>query len=186
MKKILLIAAAVIVAVVVSIVCINNNKKEVLPTPEEVVAVVTPESIYGESNLIVSEKYTSDYSWFETEVRLSGNCDTLETFDFVSVTSIFQFTQENNQPMVLLINQDQEVVEKPGAFVLEDLKLNDVEVNLTFEDAFNRLHEVNYPLPSTSVMLLRKPLGPTLENPQYFIGKVLKVDAITGEVKTVE
>jgi hypothetical protein len=134
-----------------------------------------------------------DYEWFETTVNYKDFLDEETDGSVVSVASVFQtvtqvdstsyrvytFTHENGKVKV-------EEAEGPW---LEDCVLNDVEINLTFEDAFNKLMEADIVKPHSKVCVLRKPIGPVEVNPQYIFGNAqmaVFVDAVNGNVTDID
>lgn len=59
------------------------------------------------------------------------------------------------------------------------------DIEITFNEAFQRVMESNYPKPHSKNCVLRKEVGSTDYHPQYIFGNPhaqLYVDAVTGEV----
>lgn len=136
-----------------------------------------------------------DYRWFETTVMysdyLDDDCDASEV-KILSITNTFQ--------CVTLIGNGADtkvyIYETTGkgktcraydTFMLEDEPLNDEDILLTFDDAYNKLMEANITKPHSMYCVLRKPVGPMECNAQYIFGNrktQVFVDAVTGDVSS--
>lgn len=137
--------------------------------------------------------YSNDYRWFETGITLNNFLDGEDTDATVeSVYNIFQTVVEHGNgydtEVICVAHKGTETgTETKAAFWVGDMLLNEAEIKLTFEDAYNRLMEANLPKPHSRQCVLRKELGPKEANAQYIFGNIrehIYVDAVTGDVKT--
>jgi len=160
----------------------------------------------GEAGLVVENTISADreymylhagkdYAWFETQVTLKnyldGDSTSSEIEKIVSVfqvvnrvdscsfdTQVYTFSHEYGKTEVVSIKD----------FWIEDFALNDQKINLTFENAYNKLMEANCPKPHSRKCTLRLQVGPIAANPQYIFGNIREqvyVDAVDGTVSTV-
>ena len=135
----------------------------------------------------------ASYLWFETCVSLTDFLDEDGDHAIESVSNIFQVVEENEEgadTQVILYSHtaDTSAVDVRHTFWVEDKPLNDVEMTLTFEEALERVFEVNLPKPHSKQAVLRKELGPNDANPQWIFGNKeaqIYVDAVTGDASDV-
>ena len=132
-----------------------------------------------------------NYTWFETCILMKDYMDSETDGSVEEVTSIFQVVTEETETgadvHVIIITQtlDTNMIEVKHDFWIEDCPLNNDTIKLTFEDAFLKLMESNYPKPHSKNCVLRREVGPRDANPQYIFGNTetqIYVDAVTGEV----
>lgn len=170
-----------------------KNKKEVVPIDVPAVTLNVEHSIATDREDMFLN-YNEDYKWFETCVLLKDYLDSDSTTSAVAgITSIFQTITEKNEGfdthVIMFVHTEQSNgVEIKDGFWVEDFPLNDAEISVTFEEAYNRLMEANLPKPHSKHCVLRKELGPKAANPQYIFGNnqyQVYVDAATGEVTDV-
>ena len=137
--------------------------------------------------------YKEDYRWFETGITLNKFMDAEDTDATVeSIYNVFQTVVErgegfDTQVVCMAHKGEENGTEVKAAFWVGDCLLNEEEIKLTFEQAYNRLMQANLPKPHSKQVVLRKELGPKEANAQYIFGNVkdhVYVDAVTGDVKT--
>ena len=134
--------------------------------------------------------YGGDYRWFETCILMKDYMDSETDGSVEAVTSVFQVITEketgfDTHVVMTVQTLDTNTVEIKHGFWVEDFPLNDEEINLTFEEAFLRANEANYPKPHSKHCVLRREVGPNPANAQYIFGNnkgQIYVDAVTGEV----
>lgn len=135
--------------------------------------------------------YGSDYRWFEQCVLLKDFLDEENDGTIAGISNVFQIVEGDEQAFdvhVILISHaanGKDTVEVKEGFWVEDYPLNDEAIVLSFEQAYERVMQSNYPKPHSRHCVLRKEVGPVDANPQYIFGNShaqLYVDAITGEV----
>ena len=71
-------------------------------------------------------------------------------------------------------------------FWVEDFPMNEENIAVSYQEAYEKLMAVNLPKPHTRQVVLRKQIGPKPCNPQWIFGNLreqLYVDAVTGEVR---
>ena len=173
--------------------CEKNKPVDSTETTDSAALVV--ENVTGMDRQKMFQDFGKDYRWFETCIVLKDYLDSEETDGTVTgISNIFQVVtargEESFDTKVISIAHvgdasNEEV--KEMAFWVGDKPLNDEEIALTFEDAFERLMEANCPKPHSKYVVLRKELGPLPNvNAQYVFGNVqsqVYVDAVTGDVK---
>lgn len=134
--------------------------------------------------------YGEDYRWFETCIAMKDYMDSETDGSVEAVTSVFQVVTEkesgfDTHVIMTIQTLDTNTVEIKHGFWVEDFPLNDEFIKLTFEEAFSRAIEANYPKPHSKHCVLRCEVGPVSANAQYIFGNSrgqIYVDAITGEV----
>ena len=137
--------------------------------------------------------YAKDYRWFEIGITLKNYMDEDDTSSKVeSVYNVFQTVTErgksfDTQVVCIAHKGSMAGVETKSAFWVGDMLLNEECINLTFEQAYDRLMQANVVKPHSRQCVLRKELGPKEANPQYIFGNTSQhvyVDAVTGNVST--
>ena len=168
------------------------QKQTVGEQPQEV-ANLNVEHIIATDRQNMYLNYQKDYRWFETGITLNKFMDAEDTDATVeSIYNVFQTVVERGEGFdteVVCMAHKGEVhgTEVKGAFWVGDCLLNEAEIKLTFEQAYDRLMQANLPKPHSRQCVLRKELGPKDANAQYIFGNVkdhVYVDAVTGDVKT--
>lgn len=199
MKKLFFILAGIIV-----ILCIANftlSQCEGSKDEVEVVDTTNIDSVISVENFLnkdfaVMDTIAPKYVWYETNIKLTGEVDTLESVSLEMVSNVFQTTTQVGQSFVTNVycgkhadgNDWFDV--KENAFWVEDNDLTPYKDSLiTFEQAFDALMKANCPKPKSVFCTLRKQVGPIDANPQYIFGNdnrgLAYVDAITGAVSTI-
>lgn len=134
--------------------------------------------------------YQESYRWYECCIVLQNFLDEENDGIITDITNIFQVVNDtlgttDTHVIFITHNRYKDYIDSKHGFWLGDLTLKSEEVQISFEEAFQKLMESNYPKPHSKQCVLRKELGPVVTNPQYIFGNVrnhLYVDAITGEV----
>lgn len=133
------------------------------------------------------------YTWFETEVKYAKKLnDPEQTGEIAQIRNIFQKATPVGKGYDVKVYQA--ITTKAGTvyqdkegFWIEDYPLNEVKINLTFKEAYDRLMAANITKPDGSYCVLRLPVGPDPDqHPVYIFGNkragMVVVDAVTGEV----
>jgi len=164
--------------------------EEVVETPE-----LKVENVISMDRQDMFLNYKEDYRWFETCIVLADFLDAEGSEGKVyAVSNIFQYIIEKDEQSadvrVVMYNHlpDTTAVEVVNSFWVGDCVMNNSEIKLTFEQAYDRLMQANLPKPHSKQVVLRKELGPKDANPQYIFGNVqchVYVDAVTGDVSTI-
>lgn len=138
--------------------------------------------------------YGGDYRWFETCILMKNFMDEETDGSVEAVTSIFQVVTEvgsgcyDTHVIMTVHTLDTSTIEVKEGFWVEDYPLNNEAICISFEEAFTKLMESNYPKPHSRHCVLRKEVGPVFTNPQYIFGNSraqIYVDATTGEVSDI-
>lgn len=205
MKKVFitLMAILAVIAGVSSCKCTPEKQEPVEPAVEQAELVV--ENLVSADRQAMFLEYGDSYRWFETCILLTDYldsvgdaADTVSVADSVSVSviegvsNIFQaiIGDDGSSFDTYVISYahtvDANSVEKVHGFWVEDSPLNEEEIKVTFQQAYDRLMEANLPKPHSKHVVLRKEVGPLNANPQYIFGNSqaqVYVDAVTGEVR---
>lgn len=196
-------AILAVIACVSSCKCTPEKQEPVEPAVEQAELVV--ENLISADRQAMFLEYGGSYRWFETCVLLTDYldsvgdaADTVSVADSVSVSviegvsNIFQaiIGDDGSSFDTYVISYahtaDTNSVEKVHGFWVEDSPLNEEEIKVTFQQAYDRLMETNLPKPHSRHVVLRKEVGPLDANPQYIFGNSqaqVYVDAVTGEVR---
>lgn len=184
MKKILFFSLLMTIGLLVSS-CSSCSKKQ---SNSEEKAPLVVENLISADREYMYNTYNENYRWYETTIVLNDTIDS-ENCDgsFKEVENLFQYIDEEGQPNVVKIihTADTTVYETIKSFVIEDSRLNDEPIKLTYADAWQRLVESNAVRPHSVYCVLRKALLPGIEYPQYIFGNEaaqITVDAFTGDV----
>ena len=193
MKKKILTFLAIVAAVVAGLVIYIKTAEKAAPAAEEAVAV----NSFKVENLISMDRqdmyinHSDNYRWYETGVQLANFLDEENDGTIEMVVNVFQTIEEYDSTtfdtFVYKYQHTSEGTAKESihGFWVEDYPLNEEVIKVSFEEAFEKIQEVNYPKPHTRQVVLRKQLGPVDANPQWIFGNLhsqLYVDAVTGEV----
>lgn len=185
MRKLIIIAVAILATL--SIAGCKCSKEE---------AVVDQQEIIVENTISTDREYMSlnygNYSWYETCVVYDNYFDADTTISVYGVSNVFQVViaqEESYDTKVVSIAHMADVSgidAREHAFWVGDFKLNEENINLTFDQAFARLMETNIPKPHSKNVVLRREIGPKPNvNAQYIFGNPnyqVYVDAVTGNV----
>ena len=175
----------------------KNSKKnlEAVDTTEVVedsIAALNVEHLVAMDRQDMYLNHNKDYRWYETCIDLVDfmyeDCDGT----IAGVANVFQAVEDYGDgsfdTYVVLFahaNNGNNSKEIKHGFWVEDFPMNDDEIKVTFEEAFQKINEVNLPKPHSKHCVLRKQIGPKACNPQYIFGNThaqIYVDAVTGAV----
>ena len=189
MRKIILVLMLALSVVLAS--CNGKEKKE-QPTQEETaVETLVLENTISADREYMFLNYDENYRWFESSIKMTEFLDSDSCSSNISeITNIFQVVTEigtgfDTHVIMITHTLDDSWVDVYDSFWVEDWPLNDEEIALTFEDAFNRALEADCPKPHSKCCVLRCEVGPKPTNAQYIFGNrrgQLYVDAVTGDV----
>ena len=164
----------------------ENKKQEIINSADlNVERVTTTDKEYMFTN------FGGDYRWFESCILLEKYLDEENEGTIASISNVFQVVEDKGKSADTFVvlaahTPDASTYEVRQGFWIEDFPMDTAEIKLTFEEAFEKINQVNLPKPHSKNCVLRKPVGPQQCNPQYVFGNIQKqlwVDAVTGEVK---
>lgn len=131
------------------------------------------------------------YEWRNSRVILN-DVITMENIDELHVTDVndvFCYWNERG-PWVQYVNSNvkygMQIPWPINDVWIEDSDLSNLQIQLSAEDALQRLKEWNGIIPPATFLTLRCPVGPKDCNAQWVIGNVndvLFIDAMTGEIR---
>lgn len=136
-----------------------------------------------------------DFRWFETTIELADFLDSENQDGTIKeITSVFQTIEASEtgcdtwvQYIATNATKGTMIPQPIHSFWMEDSPLDKEPVKITFEQALEKLNQVNSPKPHSRYCVLRKEVGPKDCNPQYIFGNSkaqLYVDAVTGDVSS--
>jgi len=179
-------------AVVTCMVSCHKTKKENAKEQTTAENVLVVESVTSTDRQDMFLNYAENYKWFETSIVLKDYLDSEESDGTVeSVTNVFQIITDIDETSadirVLLFTHTTDTVAKEviQGFWVGDDALNDEEIKIKFNDAYEALMATNIPKPHSRQVVLREEVGPKAVNPQYIFGNTkaqVYVDAVTGDV----
>lgn len=174
--------------------CSSCSHQEQPVEPETVAALVVENTISADREYMFLN-YGENYSWYESYIVLKDFLDSEECDGTIeSVSNVFQVVVEEETGADAFAVFSNYTLDSYGYEVREgiwvgDFSLNSEEIKLTFEEAFQKIQEVNAPKPHSRHCVLRREVGPVPNvNPQYVFGNnkaQLYVDVVTGEVSDV-
>lgn len=192
MKKFIFSLFAMVIATMAFVSCSKCSHDADADVP--VVETITTKTINADKSHM--DSIDKEYSYFESCFTFAGTIDTLATPDVISVSNVFQTVDKaKGEPTVYISNHSMDKSEvanwdvKVGSFWMEDFNLNDYEIKLSLEDAFEQMHKSNITKPVTKFCVLRAQLGPKRCNAQYIFGNdntgLIFVDAVNGNVTNI-
>lgn len=138
-------------------------------------------------------KVKDNYRWYETCIRLNDFLDSKDAkSDPAIVVNVFQSIVEAGNGYDTWVFKFQHfadgtnLVDSIHSFWMEDCPLNEEAIKFNYQEAFDKLMEVNSPKPHSKNAILRKPVGAVDCNAQWVFGNIkeqLWVDVVTGDVK---
>lgn len=186
------VGAAVILLLWGIIAAANHSNKgkndDVIP-----VAEFTFENVVSADKEFMSLNYGKGYVWYESTIVLANFLDEENDGEIATITDVFEVVtpqQDGYDTNVVFATHSKDasdVVAEHGVW-FGDFVLFEGEIQLTFQEAFQRFAESNYPKPHSQYCVLRKEVGPNVSNPQYIFGNstyCIYVDAVTGDVSDV-
>ena len=166
-----------------------NPKKKVLSQPAE----LNVENIISTDKEQMYLNHGGEYRWYETMILLDKYLDE-EDPKIDEVVNVFQtVVSYDEHSFDTYVHKFQHLADgtvttdSVRGFWIEDFQLEDSLINLTYEQAFEKIQQVNLPKPHSKHVCLRNPIGPKAINPQWVFGNIesqIWVDAKTGDVKT--
>ena len=161
----------------------NQNAKPTIDAPVK----IDVENAISADREYMFLNYGEGYFWYETQITLDEYLDELCCGSVASVTNVFQVSSSSD-PVVIIFTHDLNGSTSTSihSFWIEDYKLNNEAIILTYFEAFERLMQANCPKPHSKNCVLREEIGPYTCNPQYIFGNIdstVYVDAVTGEVR---
>lgn len=195
MKKLLIFIGAILVVLFSS--CNSCNKSNEASDTTNTKGIVVENTISTAKEYMFLN-YGEDYRWFESCVTMTNFMDGDSTSSEIeNVTNIFQVVEMAEDSCsadvhVITISNNKSnpeaKVEVIEGFWIEDYVLNTEEINVTFEEAYERAMNANITKPHSRQCVLRKEVGPVECNAQYIFGNSqcqIYVDAVTGEVSGI-
>lgn len=193
MRKIILSLMLVLSIVLASCSGCGNTKQQeenINVTEKQQIETLVLENTISTDREFMFLNYGGDYRWFESSLKTTEFLDEDCQGNISEITNIFQVITEvgsgyDTHVIMITHTLDTSWVDVYNSFWLEDWPLNDEEIALTFEDAFNRIQEADCPKPHSKCCVLRCEIGPNPTNAQYIFGNrraQLYVDAVTGDV----
>ena len=186
MRKFIWIVLAAFMVSFVS--CSKCGKKEESAT-DSIKSGLVVENTISSDKQFMSDNY-GEYRFYESCITLKNYLDSDTVMEIATVVNIFQIEEEKKEmkgydTKVIKFTHTPTVsaIEEIKGFWVEDFPLDSVTV--TFEEALEKINEVNMPKPHSKQCVLRKQVGPVAANPQYIFGNVksqIYVDAINGKV----
>lgn len=165
----------------------SSDNQDVKPAIDAPVKIDVENAISADREYMFLN-YGEGYFWYETQITLDEYLDELCCGSVASVTNVFQVASSDNPIVVIFTHErDGSTSKYIHSFWIEDNKLNDEPIKITYYEAFERLMEANCPKPHSKCCTLREEIGPYACNPQYIFGNIdstVYVDAVTGEVRT--
>ena len=154
-------------------------------------AVINVENVISLDRQSMYMKSGGDYRWFETEILLPEFMDTENaTSDPVMVVNIFQKVIERGNGFDTYVykfqhfNDGTVLTDSVQGFWIENVPMEDKEIVVKYVDAWEKMYQVNYPIPHSKHVTLRNPIGPVSINTQWIFGNIneqIWIDAVTGE-----
>lgn len=177
----------IIAAVCSTLLCVNACQ-----CTNENVSDSTVEDIITKNIDWMEMHYGSNYRWFETYVTYNAFLDEENDGSYATINSVFQYVEQcdsttyDTQVVLFTVKNGVELEpETRHDFWVGDAVMHVEDIEITFNEAFQRVMESNYPKPHSKNCVLRKEVGSTDYHPQYIFGNPraqLYVDAVTGEV----
>ena len=135
--------------------------------------------------------YGETYRWYETCILLKEYLDSNEASNEITgISNVFQVYRVEDEcidtdVVMYTHTADTAIVDVKHGFWVDDFPLNEELIKVTFEEAYQKVMEVNYEKPHSRQCVIRKPIGPINCNPQYIFGNIhsqIYVDATNGNV----
>lgn len=189
MKKVLMFVLGLVLALGISSCSSCSSSTPKLGVAD---APLSVEHVIAADREAMYLKSGGDYRWYETGVQLKNFIDEENDGSIEMIVNVFQVIEQyDSTSFDTFVFKFQHFADGTVAedsvhgFWVEDCPLNEEVIKVSFEEAFEKLNEVNYPKPHSRQVVLRKEVGPVDANPQWIFGNLhsqLYVDAVTGEV----
>lgn len=186
MKKFYFIFTCILMFCVMSCTC---SKQEEIKEDVKVEDLVKADYAYIDS-------LYNHYSFYEVTAKFENYFDSESTNSIIeTLNSVFQVITQIDSTSAdvevltfahILGQKDTLIVEH--GFWIEDYPMNDENIVITFEEAYNKMMSANCVKPHSKMCVLRKEVGPIDANVQYIFGNQqaqVYVDAVTGNVSLV-
>jgi hypothetical protein len=138
-------------------------------------------------------KFGDNYRWFETCILLPEFLDSENvTSEPSMLVNIFQSIIEYGNGADTYVWKFQHFtdgtvnIDSIHSFWIEDFPLDRDTIKLSYNQAFERMMESNFPKPHSKNVVLRNPIGPVGVNAQWVFGNIneqIWIDAVTGDAK---
>lgn len=197
MKKIFSIMCLMIMALVSLVSCDQKctNGKVPVPLDSCLNETETPvngynfEEVVKVDNDFVLNKYESSV-FFEVDAVLDGYVDEETELNVQEIKTIFH--DYKKKPSVIIVLREGAYGEDPAISKLDTLLMDYLPIKLplelTLQQAIEKLKESDIKLPHSDIVVLKNPLRPEADSPLYIFGQnstgYVAVDAVTGEVGT--
>lgn len=181
MRKLLFLCLLVLISGVLMTSCKGKKNVSVITNVEAIISA-DREAMYLTQG--------DNYYWFETTALFKNFFDEDADGTVTKVVSVFEVANEVDSLTEFKVftftheNGKTSIEENEGPWV-EDCVLNDEEIKLTFQEAFDKMMAADIVKPHSQFCVLRKPVGPVEVNTQYIFGNAdgaIFVDAVTGDV----
>lgn len=131
--------------------------------------------------------YGGDYIWFTTIISLEEYLDEECTGAIDSLYNVFEIIKDGQPEVIFSVHKkDISYLNIVQDFWVEDCRLNNEPIKVTFKEAFDALMATDCIKSHSKCCVLRKPLGPKTCNAQWVFGSMdspIWVDAVTKEVR---
>lgn len=187
MKKFIFMMVSILTLTLVSSCSSCSKQTDVVDEP-----TVTVEGVAFDFNLRADYDLLSaehpNIKFFESTAVLNGGVDSLQNFEVVSMESVYQIP---DSVIKVQYNDSTREVSQGYGHWMEDCEILPEHVVLSLAEAIEALQESNIVIPSSHMVVLRRPLGPKVLTSAYYIFGTLHtgfvaVDAVNGEVLPME
>ena len=168
----------------------TTDSTEVVVTDSTVVALNVENAISMDRQAMYLS-HGGDYRWYETDILLPEFMDAEDaTSDPVMIVNIFQTIVERGNGYDTWVykyqhfNDGTVLTDSVQGFWIENMPMEDKEITVKYVEAWDLIHQVNYPIPHSKHVTLRNPIGPVAINTQWIFGNIheqIWIDAVTGE-----
>lgn len=193
MRKFIFVMMLAIITMLTSCEGKKNEKQQNFNDETKVESLIVENTVSTDREFMFLN-YGGDYRWFETCILMENFMDEETNGNVEAVSSVFEVITEvgsgyDTHVIMTVHTLDTNTIEVKEGFWVEDWPLNNEAICISFEEAFTRLMESNYPKPHSRHCVLRSEVGPVAANPQYIFGNrraQIYVDATTGEVSDID
>ena len=201
MKKFQLLVMSMLFALLLGFSSCNGCGKQTPTdsTTDSIEAIVTDSTVVALNveNAISMDRqamylsHGGDYRWYETDILLPEFMDEENaTSDPVMIVNIFQTVVDRGNGYDTWVykyqhfNDGTVLTDSVQGFWIENMPMEDKEIVVKYAEAWDLIHQVNYPIPHSKHVTLRNPIGPVAINTQWIFGNIKEqiwIDAVTGE-----
>ena len=168
----------------------TTDSTEAIVTDSAVVALNVENAISMDRQAMYLS-HGGDYRWYETDILLPEFMDDENaTSDPVMIVNIFQTVVDRGNGYDTWVykyqhfNDGTVLTDSVQGFWIENMPMEDKEIVVKYAEAWDLIHQVNYPIPHSKHVTLRNPIGPVAINTQWIFGNIKEqiwIDAVTGE-----